>query len=79
MLTPTRLIAPLHLRSGGTSVVLDTTDGGLPRIVHWGPDLGPLDDDALRGLLAAACAIPVSGGLDVAVPVTPLPEASTGW
>lgn len=79
VLTPTRLTAPLHLRSGGTSVVLDTTDGGLPRVVHWGPDLGPLDDDALRGLLAAACAIPVSGGLDVAVPVTPLPEASTGW
>ncbi len=79
MFAPSRLTAPVHLRSGGTSVVVDASGDALPRIVHWGPDLGPLDDETLASVVDAHRSIPVSGGLDVAVPVAVLPEASAGW
>ena len=36
-----------HLRRGGTSVVVTVSDGRLPRILHWGADLGDLGDHAL--------------------------------
>ena len=34
-----------HLRAAGVSVVIDCQGPRLPRIVHWGADLGDLDDD----------------------------------
>ena len=37
----------LHLRLGGTSVVLDVPRGALPGIVYWGPDLGDISEEAL--------------------------------
>jgi hypothetical protein len=37
VLTP----ALFHLQAGGTSVVVDASLGGMPAILHWGPDLGP--------------------------------------
>ena len=44
----------LHLRSAEVSVLLDCEGQGLPRVVHWGADLGPLPDEALTGLVAAS-------------------------
>lgn len=32
----------IHLRRGGTSVILDLSTAPLPSFVHWGADLGPL-------------------------------------
>ena len=51
----------LHWRADGVSLVLatDPVGGLLPRAVHWGADLGELDDEALAGLVLAA-APPVS-------------------
>ncbi|MDN3482002.1 alpha-galactosidase [Arthrobacter sp. APC 3897] len=69
----------LHLRSGGTSVVLDTTTSGLPTIVWWGADLGDVGDDVLNGLLASARPQRVSGGIDEPARLTLLPQESTGW
>ena len=37
----------LHLRNGGTSVVLDARHAPLPAIVFWGEDQGDLDDTEL--------------------------------
>jgi alpha-galactosidase len=66
-----------HLRGGGVSVVLDTTGDALPRIVHWGADLGASAD--LEALVAAATPpIPIAG-LDVRVPLALVPERAAGY
>ena len=37
----------LHLRRGGTSVVLDLPDDRFPVVHHWGPDLGEVNGEDL--------------------------------
>lgn len=69
---------PLHLRNGGTSVVLDTSTD-LPSIVWWGEDLGDLSAEELGDLASAAIPQRVSGGLDHPARLTLLPVESTGW
>ena len=69
----------IHLRAGGTSVVVATDGGRLPRILHWGADLGELPDAALDDLARAA--LPAIGDSAVTYPqpvpvVAQLPE---GW
>ncbi|MCU1409743.1 MAG: glycoside hydrolase clan [Rhodoglobus sp.] len=69
----------IHLRAGGTSVVVATDSGRLPRILHWGADLGELTDAALDDLARAA--LPAVGDSAVTYPqpvpvVAQLPE---GW
>ncbi|GAA3509261.1 alpha-galactosidase [Georgenia daeguensis] len=68
-----------HLRAGGTAVVLDCTGGHLPRVLHWGRDLGDLGPAALAELRRASEPPLVSGQADVAVPLSLLPEHSAGW
>ncbi|MEP7764531.1 alpha-galactosidase [Sanguibacter sp. 25GB23B1] len=69
----------LHLRDGGTSVVVDLTTAGLPTIVHWGADLGPIGPRDLAGLALGAAPQRVSGGLDVPARLTLLPHEGFGW
>ncbi|MGC0327974.1 alpha-galactosidase [Streptomyces sp. SAI-170] len=69
----------LHLRAAGTSLVLDCTGGLLPRIVHWGADLGPLTRDALARLALADAQQVVSSSIDGPVPLSVLPQQSAGW
>ena len=69
----------VHLRAGGTSVVVATDGGRLPRILHWGEDLGELPDAALADL--ARSGLPAIGDSAVTYPqpvpvVAQLPE---GW
>ena len=73
--TPSDLV---HLRAAGVSVLLDVGGPGLPCVVHWGADLGPLDDAGLAAV-PAATARPPANHLDVSVPLALLPEASAGW
>ncbi len=69
----------LLLRSAGVAVLLDTAGEGLPRVLHWGRDPGPLDDEACRQLVAdLAPAVPHSG-LDEPWPLTLLPGQADGW
>jgi alpha-galactosidase len=66
----------LHLRHGGVSVLLDTS--GLPRILHWGHDLGDVDD--LAAVAFALTPQVVSSVLDDLVPVSVLPSNRwAGW
>ncbi|WP_456845956.1 hypothetical protein, partial [Cellulomonas sp. P5_C6] len=55
----------VHLRAAGVSVVVDLTGGTLPRVLHWGRDVGDLDAVALsaarRGWQPAAHGYPVDG------------------
>ena len=69
----------LHLRAGGTSVVVDLATTGLPTIVHWGEDLGLIGPADLAGLALAAAPQRVSGGLDVPARLTLLPHEGHGW
>jgi len=67
----------LHLRRGGTSVVVRLDGDRLPAIVHWGPDLG--DGADLGDLLPAV--IPPTMDSVVMMPegVSVLPQHSAGW
>jgi len=68
-----------HLHAGGTSVVVDLTALPAPAIIHWGPDLGALDDDALSSMVVAARPQRVSGGIDQTPRLTIVPTAAAGW
>ncbi|MBO3103873.1 alpha-galactosidase [Cellulomonas fengjieae] len=72
---PTDLV---HLRASGVSVVVDLA-GALPRILHWGSDLGALDATGLAAVRRAWVPVPhgypVDGGVEIAV----LPQESAGY
>jgi alpha-galactosidase len=70
---------PLHWRAGGVSLVLDRAGPLLPRVLHWGADLGDLPAGELRALAAVSVPQPASNNLDDVVPVSVLPEHSAGW
>jgi alpha-galactosidase len=74
----------IHLRRGGTSVVLGCTspngrNAPLPVVLWWGEDLGALGDAELADMATAALPQRVSGGLDHPAPLTLLPQESSGW
>ncbi|MFJ6748698.1 MULTISPECIES: alpha-galactosidase [unclassified Streptomyces] len=71
--------ALLHFRAAGTSLVLDLSGGGLPRVPHWGADLGELTPAQLAALVRADAAQKVSGTPDEPVPLSVLPQQSAGW
>ncbi|GAA1910386.1 alpha-galactosidase [Streptomyces sodiiphilus] len=68
-----------HLRAAGVSLVLALSGGTLPRVVHWGGDLGPLDPAALRDLELARRPQPIGFSVDEPVEISVLPEQSAGW
>ncbi|MEG8036922.1 hypothetical protein QP157_16870 [Sphingomonas sp. LR61] len=65
------------LRGGGVSLVLATADDGLPEVLHWGRDVGPVTDGA-ELLLALGRPLGPSA-LDAAWPLTVLPTERDGW
>ncbi|MGK5533222.1 alpha-galactosidase [Streptomyces sp. URMC 129] len=69
----------LHFRAAGAALVLDCTGDGLPRVVHWGEDLGDLPDSALAALARATVPQIGSNTLDGVVPLATLPEQASGW
>jgi alpha-galactosidase len=69
----------LHLRAAGVSLLLDVADDRLPRVLHWGADLGDVPDEELAALRAASVPPLSPGSTDAPVPVSVLPEQSLGW
>ncbi|MEU4690162.1 alpha-galactosidase [Actinoplanes sp. NPDC023714] len=69
----------VHWRAGGVSLVLDCTGPRLPRILHWGADLGDADPDEFAALAFASIPQPVSNTIDRPVPISLLPEHAAGW
>ncbi|MFG1744892.1 alpha-galactosidase [Micromonospora chalcea] len=69
----------VHLRRARTSLVLDARGPGLPRVVHWGADLGPLPDEDLPALVDATVPPVVPSSFDAPTVLSLLPEASAGW
>ncbi|MFJ8896453.1 alpha-galactosidase [Leifsonia sp. NPDC102414] len=76
MLVDTDLV---HLRAGGTSVVVLLDGNRLPRILHWGDDLGELDAGELRTI--AQVSLPAVGDSVVTYPqpVPVLAQLHEGW
>lgn len=69
----------VHLRAGGVSLVVDTRGSGLPRVLHWGADLGALDAADLLALSAVSIPPTGFGPVDQVVPLSIVPEQSAGW
>jgi len=68
----------VHLRADGVSLLLESDDR-LPSVLHWGRDLGELDDAALAEV-AAASRPPLAGAqVDAPVPVSVLPGQADAW
>jgi alpha-galactosidase len=70
---------PVHLRADGVSLVLAGAPDRLPAVLHWGADLGDLDDEALRALAAAAVPPVLPNTMDAPVRLAVLPEHADGW
>jgi len=68
-----------YFRADGVCVVLDVTPPDLPRILHWGADLGELTQAELRELARISRRQPVANEPDDAPILTVLPENSLGW
>ncbi len=75
----TTLDEVVHLRADGVSLLVDLRGGTLPRVVHWGRDLGDLAPDVLpevvRATLPSTIGFPVDGQVEVSV----LPEQAAGY
>ncbi|MGH8963216.1 MAG: glycoside hydrolase family 36 N-terminal domain-containing protein, partial [Jatrophihabitantaceae bacterium] len=67
------------LRSAGVAVVLDVDGASLPRVVHWGADLGELDDGAYAALPGVDGELRPRGSRSTAGTFTLSPTRAQGW
>ncbi|MQM25587.1 alpha-galactosidase [Glycomyces albidus] len=67
------------LRRDGVALVLAAAETGLPSVLHWGADLGPLDEAELASLDRAASRQTAPATLDAAWRVPLVPQESDGW
>ena len=68
-----------HLRRGGVSLVVDLSGGRLPRILHWGADLGELDGRQLADLRTATLPTIGDSAVTYPQPVPVVPQLAEGW
>lgn len=69
----------VHLRAGGTSLVIQTPNRQAPEVLHWGPDLGVIPAGSLRALSLAHEEVSGGSSPDDPVRVGIIPLSSTGW
>ncbi|HWL96407.1 MAG TPA: alpha-galactosidase, partial [Nocardioidaceae bacterium] len=69
----------VHLRGGDVSVVLAVDDDRLPRVVHWGADLGDLSRHALDALVTSTEPPVTHSALDEPYSPGLLPEGTRGF
>jgi alpha-galactosidase len=69
----------IALRYEGVSLVLDVTNGQLPAILHWGADLGTLDEADVAALIISTIDPGGPNVVDEPVRLAMLPEHWTGW
>ncbi|MGF0118209.1 alpha-galactosidase [Promicromonospora sp. Marseille-Q5078] len=73
--TPHRTV----LRRDGVAVVVAHPEAGLPTVLHWGADVGPLDDADLAALDLATSRQTPPGTLDAAWRLPVVPQEGDGW
>jgi hypothetical protein len=69
----------VHLRGGGVSFAVETRGPHLPRVLHWGADLGPLTSAELATLLATADTATTVADADEPRRLSVLPTEAEGW
>ncbi len=67
------------LRAAGVAIAIDLSDDGLPAVVHWGADCGPLDAPAFDALVLTGIAPVAPNDMDEPIRLSLLPEEWTGW
>ncbi|MET8260197.1 alpha-galactosidase [Micromonospora sp. NPDC005205] len=77
--TPAPHVAWTVLRGDGVAIVLAHPASGLPAVVHWGADLGPLETGDLEALDRATSRQTAPGTLDAAWRLPIVPEEANGW
>ncbi|MFF2050509.1 alpha-galactosidase [Leifsonia sp. NPDC058194] len=70
--------AVLLLRAAGTSLAIDAA-GRVPRVLHWGADLGPLDEAAAESLRVTAGPAVLNNAPDVARAFSLWATEFEGW
>lgn len=70
--------AVLSLRAAGTSFVIDTA-GRVPRVLHWGADIGPLDEVAAAALRDTAGPAVLNNSPDIPRAFSLWPTEFEGW
>ncbi|MCI1787619.1 MAG: alpha-galactosidase [Actinomyces sp.] len=69
----------VHLRAGGTSLVIQAPHAQAPEVLHWGKDLGAISASVLR-TLSVATEEPYDGNApNEPLQVGVIPLSSTGW
>jgi alpha-galactosidase len=68
-----------HLRAAGVSLVIDARGPSLPRVLHWGADLGETGEQTLFAIAEASVPPVASNTMDDPVPLAVLPEHARGW
>ena len=69
----------VHLRRGGTSVLLRLDPDTLPCVLHWGPDLGDLPDSGLAELLPALGMPSIDSPISAQEAVAMRRQQCSGW
>ncbi|MDR2347226.1 MAG: alpha-galactosidase, partial [Bifidobacteriaceae bacterium] len=69
----------IQLRAAGVSLVLGLAGPNLPRVLHWGADLGDLGPADLAAMVAASRSGEKENSPDEPVTLTVLPENSHSW
>lgn len=69
----------VHLRRGGTSLLVELRDGRLPRLLYWGADLGELEPAAAVALADARRPTIGDSAITYPQPVPVLPQLAEGW
>ena len=67
------------LRTEGVGLVLAAKPAGLPAVVHWGADIGSLDESSARDLVRGGVNPVTTNLVDEPVTIALLPEHWTGW
>src|SRR5258707_15841979 len=68
----------LGLRAAGSSLVVDA-GGRMPRVLHWGADLGPIDAALAGALRASATPAILNNSPDVPRALTLWPTEFESW
>ncbi|HEY0188006.1 MAG TPA: alpha-galactosidase [Cellulomonas sp.] len=68
-----------HLRAAGVSVVVVVSPERLPHLLHWGADLGDVDEEALAALDLAAVPPLAHNTYEVSRDATLVPAFHAGW
>ena len=67
------------IRSAGCALIMAHPVAGLPEVLHWGRDLGPLTADDLAEIRFSLIRQVTPSGLDAPWPLTILPTETEGW